>query len=250
MATMPRLADADIPQDTTALSVMPDPATEKDEQGGFFARLFPKAAEAARNGDANVTDRTGNDQKLPPEAFGVKSDVSQDTGNPGSVASRTVPTVGRSVVLPYGKIARVCDMPKRALGKKVAQHPEKRRRYVLHDSDPGNTAPHTFYLTGFDDGCARQFTASVAIFGSVGMHEQLRYGLPADVQPYSDTDKAYEKLKSRVCGVRRKKPCGSKIGRLENDTVFLSIYENFGGNQRWSNLLLHSGRVLAQDIKG
>ncbi len=147
-------------------------------------------------------------------------------------------------------MARVCDLPRARLGKKVAQFPERRPRHRLYDSDPGNIAPHTFYLTGFDDGCARQFTASVALFGSVGMHEQLRYGLPAEVQPYSKTDKSYEKLKTRVCGVPRKKPCGSKLNRLESNTVFLSIYEKFGGNERWSDLLLHDGKLLAQDTKG
>ena len=152
-------------------------------------------------------------------------------------------------VLPYGRVARICGLSKRDLGKQIAQHPEKRPVHRIYDSAPGNTAPHSFYVTGFDDGCARQFTASLAMFGSASMHEQLRYGLPADVQPYSDTDKAYEKVKSRVCGVSRKKPCGAKLSKLERSTVFVSIYERFGSNPHWTNLLLHDGEVVAQDSK-
>jgi hypothetical protein len=40
-------------------------------------------------------------------------------------------------------------------------------------------------------------------------------------------------------------PSGTKIGLLEKNTVFLSIYENFKENARWSNMLLHQGQVLA-----
>lgn len=176
--------------------------------------------------------------------FGINA--AKSPANPAAAASEIPP----GTVLPYGKLARVCGVPKRDMGKKVAQFPDARPKHRIYDSAPGATGPRTFYVTGFDDGCARQFTASLAMFGSVVMHEQLRYGLPSDVQPYSDTDKAYEKLKSRVCNVPRKKPCGSKVSRMEKNTVFLSIYERFGSNSRWKNLLLHDGEVLAQDIKG
>ncbi len=47
----------------------------------------------------------------------------------------------------------------------------------------------------------------------------------------------------------RKKPCGSKVSKLDRSTVFVSIYERFGSNPHWSNLLLHDGKVLAQDKK-
>ncbi len=175
-----------------------------------------------------------------PEATGKKSHKREEA------KSEIIP--GAS--LPYGRIARVCDVPKRKMGEKIAQYPERGPMHQLFDSDPGNTEPHTFYLTGFPDGCARQFTASLAVFGSAGMHEQLRYGLPAEVQPYSDTDKAYEKVKKSVCKVGRRKPCGEKVSLLEGDTVFLSIYERFGDNLHWMNLLLHRGEIVAQDHKG
>ncbi|WP_306115764.1 MULTISPECIES: hypothetical protein [unclassified Roseovarius] len=245
LATFPRLTEADIPEDPTVLSVSTDPADARGEQAGFFARLLG-------SGEETKID----DSNLPPEVYGARSDVSEnEEGKQGLMSlfstSEKAPTsdVSAGTTLPYGEVARICDLPRAKMGKKVAQFPERRPRHRLYDSDPGNTAPHTFYLTGFADGCARQFTASLALFGSVGMHEQLRYGLPAEVQPYSKTDKSYEKLKSQVCGVPRKKPCGRKIDRLESNTVFLSIYESFGDNERWSNLLLHDGRLLAQDTK-
>lgn len=153
-------------------------------------------------------------------------------------------------VLPYGQIARVCDTSQRGLGKQVAAYPERGRGYRIIDSDPGSTAPHTFYITGFPDGCARQFTAALALFGSAGMHERIRYGLPKDVHPYSNTDTAYEKIKRKVCRVGRAAPCGAKIGTLERNTVFISVYERFGENPRWADILLHDGAVVAKDFKG
>lgn len=264
IADMPRLSEADIPEDSSSLSAVPAPLVETDEEGGFFSRLFGGSADTGVVPQSPAKeDGIQKVRSLPPESYGAASELptspkprggflaslfsggNDPVGSPG-----LTPEISRNTLLPYGKIAKVCGLSKSAMGRKVDQYPAKRSRHVLYDSRPGDTSPHSFYLTGFSDGCARQFTASVALFGSVEMHEQLRYGLPAEVQPYSDTDRAYEKLKSRVCGVGRKKPCGSRLRLLENDTVFLSIYEKFGGNERWSNLLLHGGQLLAQDVKG
>ncbi len=217
LADFPRLSEADIPEEETRLEIVP---TEQEAEGGFFSR-FVKTENGGEAAGDDVMD-----------------------------ISLSAPGAGPRAMLPYGKVARACKLRKSAMGKKVAQYPEKRPRHILYDTSPGKSGLRTFYLTGLGGDCALQFTASMAIFGSVEMHEQLRYGLPSSVQPYSSTDKAYEKLKSRVCAVPRKKPCARKIGRLERDTVFLSVYENFGANQRWSDLLLHKGRLVAQDIKG
>lgn len=149
----------------------------------------------------------------------------------------------------FGKAAPLCDYPKSQLGALVAQYPEDKPVYRLYDSQPGEKAAHAFYIKGFADGCLRQVTASVAVFGSVEMHEQLRYGLPADLHPYSDTDKAYEQLKRQVCGVGKKKPCGEKLPLLAPNTVFLSLYDSYGNSQDWANLLLHDGQVMAKDLK-
>lgn len=152
-------------------------------------------------------------------------------------------------VLPYGEVARVCSARGRPLGRKIDKAPARGRGYALYDSAPNSEAPRTFYVTGFGDGCPRQFTAALALLGAPTLHEQLRYGLPSDEYPYSTTDKAYEKVKSSVCRVSKRKPCGAKIGELEKNTVFISTYERFGNNARWADILIHDGAVLAAAIK-
>lgn len=159
------------------------------------------------------------------------------------------PSVPAGTLLSFGEVKPVCDLPKAERGTEIEAFPPRRAAYRLYDSEPGRTTPHPFYVTGFSDGCARTFTAAVAIFGSPEMHELLRYGLPAEVQPYSDTDRAYEQIKSRVCRVGRSKPCGAGISKIEKNTVFLSVYESYGGPPRWLELLLHAGEVMAADIK-
>lgn len=156
--------------------------------------------------------------------------------------------VTAGTVVPYGTVVRVCDVKSNDLGKRV-EKAGVGKGYSLYDSVPDSTNPRTFYVTGFADGCARQFTAALALFGAPTLHEQLRYGRPASQYPYSTTDKAYELVKSSICGVAKRKPCGSKISRLEKDTVFISTYERFTDNGRWADILIHDGRVLAAAIK-
>ncbi|MEQ8429227.1 MAG: hypothetical protein RIB69_02260 [Roseovarius sp.] len=227
MAGVPRLADESVDPDAPAMSMAQNSGT------GFLAGLF--------GGNRAAT--------APPEEEGAAPSGATVTeaSLPAADASKSEIAFGTS--LPYGRVATICGVDTASLGQRSAQYPERRPRYQLYDSAPGSTEPHTFYITGFDDGCARQFTAAMAVFGSVEMHEQLRYGLPAEVQPYSDTDKAYEKLKRRVCNKPRRKPCGSRIGQMAKDTVFVSVYERFGGNAQWMNLLLHGGDLVAQDRK-
>lgn len=179
----------------------------------------------------------------------TQSDAAPVRGGPSPDAPdyRIVPM---GTVLPYGVLARVCDVPDRKLGKRVERYPERGNAYAIYDSEPGNTAAHTFFVTGFDDGCARQFTAALAMFGSPQTHEQLRYGLPSKVQPYSSTDAAYETLKSRICRVGKGKPCGSSMSRLARNTAFVSVYERFGSNPVWKTILLHDGEVIETDIRG
>lgn len=155
------------------------------------------------------------------------------------------PEIAFGTTVPYGEIARVCAVPKADLGKQV----ERTAGYKVFDTNPTSTAPRTFYVTGFSDGCARQFTAALVLVGTPSRHEELRYGQPSDLYPYSEIDRAYEKIKSRVCGVPRGRPCGSRIRQMERDTVFLSTYERFSNNARWADILIHDGDVIAKDIK-
>lgn len=261
IADIPRLSDQDIPEDSGSVDVAAAPATQET---GLFQLLLGGSAQAA--GKTEDAPDTSPENKADPDntprrgLFSLFRGMSQSAGEP-EVVPASLPDPGRAgpsptseiepgTTLPYGRVARICGLGKRDMGKQIAAHPENRPVHRIYDSDPGNTSPHSFYVTGFRDGCARQFTASLAVFGSVAMHEQLRYGLPAEVQPYSGTDKAYEKVKSRACGVPRKKPCGSQLSRLDRSTVFVSIYERFGSNPDWTNLLLHDGDLVAQDSKG
>ncbi|MRU16835.1 hypothetical protein FDP25_15445 [Roseovarius sp. A21] len=266
MQDVARLADQDVAEDAPTLDAVPKVAPPDSERVGLFARLLGERA--ATGGDAveasfpsegeDVSETAEGEAQAAAPTPDVEPAARQGLlanifgGGRGPDKSSSVPDnqVAFGTLLPYGVVKPICGLSKDQMGKVVAKYPDRRPTYKVYDSEPGNTGAHTFYVTGFDDGCARQFTASLAMFGSIEMHESLRYGLAAKVQPYSLTDKAYEKVKSRVCGVPRKTPCGKRVDRLADDTVFLSIYERFGGNAQWENLLLHSGEVVAQDKKG
>lgn len=246
IADFPRLADQQLAEDAATADAVAAPSEQAESlmerlSGGETEESAPGATEPA------TQKRTGFFGWLNRDTASAKARTSQDDA---VLAALPPSEIAPGNVLPYGQVARICGLPKREFGKQIAQYPERSPVHFIYDSNPGNARPHTFYITGFADGCARQFTASMAMFGPVALHEQLRYGLPAEVQPYSDTDKAYEAVKARVCGVPRQKPCGSKVSRLDRSTVFVSIYERFGSNPHWTNLLLHEGDILAQDQKG
>lgn len=164
---------------------------------------------------------------------------------------RTVDTadVAPGTVLPFGQIARTCDATRRDFGRRIEAAPKRGEGFALYDSDPSSTAPRTWYVTGFADGCARQFTAALAIFGAPSSYENLRYALPASAYTYGETDRSYDRIKSRLCGVSRGTPCGTRIERVERNTVFVSTYERFEGSARWADILLHDGAVMAKAIK-
>ena len=234
------------------------------ETEGAEAEQVTPPVVAAENANGPVADETA---ELPQDAqlasletsaseppgrrglFGLRNNGASSTAKPPSAKGPDAQDVAVGTILPFGDIARVCDARARNMGTIVARAARKGRGYVLYDSAPDSPDARTFYLTGFSDNCPRQFTASIALFGEPVMHEQLRYGLPARDFPYSATDEAYEKLKARVCNVGRTKPCGPRISRLENTTTFVSVYENFGENARWTEILLHDGKVVAAALK-
>lgn len=158
--------------------------------------------------------------------------------------------VAFGTALPYGEIARSCAAPEGQLGTQVGAWPEGGRGYRLYDTAPGGTGLRSFYLTGFADGCPRQFSAALVIFASPESYEQLRYSPAGRDLPVSDTDRAYEEVKRRVCGVAPGQPCGKRMAKLQANTVFLSVYERFGDNPAWKTILLHDGGIAAADVKG
>lgn len=213
---------------------------------GIMARLFnsddrtrtPVAA------DAVETAALGRVAAAPSQ---VRGQYGRGTAQ-GSVrrADDVSQDVPYGALMPFGSVGRVCDARSRNKGRKIDRSDAG---YTLHDSAPRSTGPRTFYITGFADGCPRQFTAALAMFGAPAMHEQLRYGRPSDDYPYSATDRAYEQVKSAICGVGRRKPCGNRIRALERNTVFISTYERFTNNGRWADILVHDGAVLAASLK-
>lgn len=261
------IQDVDLAEDQPAAAVVTSPE-ELDREGGILSALFagtkpdpdpqtapapdaatPPADPEKRRGLLGlfrgnaVADDTVQTASLTPDATGRGI---FGTARPAGIDMLDVPV---GAVLPYGSVARVCDATPRNMGRKIDKAPARGSGFTLYDSEPQSTGARTFYVTGFADGCARQFTAALAMFGAPSMHEQLRYGRPAEDYPYSDTDEAYEKVKRQICRVGKRKPCGSAIRRLERDTVFVSTYENFGNNARWADILLHDGQVMAAAIK-
>ncbi|WP_420862761.1 hypothetical protein [Algirhabdus cladophorae] len=169
---------------------------------------------------------------------------------PSAVVGPDAGQVALGDAMAYGQIARVCGAQRGSLGQEIGRYPDRGKGYRLYDSKPGSTALRPHYITGFSDGCVRQFSAALAMFGGTQFHEQVRYERSNRDLPFTPTDQAYEALKSKICGVAKNTPCpSSKVAKLEKDTVFVTVYERFGSNPRWADLLLHDGRVLAKDIK-
>ena len=77
-----------------------------------------------------------------------------------------VSEVSFGTVLPFGEVARVCDLELSELGQLVEE--PSARGYRLFDSQPGSAGARSFYITGFADDCARQLTAANVLFGNVG----------------------------------------------------------------------------------
>jgi hypothetical protein len=164
-----------------------------------------------------------------------------------STKSDDVTDVAYGTILPYGMIARSCEARRKPLGCRIES--ASARGFKLYDSDPGGTGSRTYYITGFDDGCPRQLTAANVLLGAPSRYEQLHYGPTGKDLAYAETDKAYDKLKRKVCGTRKRKPCGRKIDKMDKSTFFVTSYARFDDNTRWSEALIHDGIVMASALK-
>jgi len=245
---------------------VPDQATQDKPRGGLFG-LFKRNHADATEEDADATPDgvTAQDaQNTPPEGAGAsqaKEAVTEtpeaesiDTPHRGLFGPRRNrapgPNVTPGTVLPFGEIGVACGVRGRALGKEVERFPAKGKGYRLFDSDPTSTALRTHYLTGFKDGCPRQFTAALAMIGSPELHEQMRYDQYNKDLPYTDADKAYEQIKQRICKVSKGQLCPEeRIGALENGMAFVTLYERFGDNASWEEILLHKGKVAGSSLR-
>lgn len=262
-------AQGDPSQQTAA----PEATSPEKRRGGFLGGLIQRAATAdpAAAVAADVAQAQSQDGTLAPQASEVPAEAPtelaalpppNDTapkrgrlgllrgGPPKKDAVRKGPDardVAYGGTLAFGEIARVCEARNKSMGKKVDG--QGRRGFTLYDSNPGIRDKRTFYVTGFDDGCPRQFTAANALFGAPSFYEQIRFGPAGKHLPYAATDKAYDKVKKTICRVGKKKPCGNKIATLDKGTAFVSAYEFNEHNGKWKEFLVHDGAVLASAVK-
>jgi hypothetical protein len=169
----------------------------------------------------------------------------------GSVRGRVQSTVAVGETVGFGDVGITCETRKSDFGQQVDQFPrDGRATWRLYDTEPTSTARRTQYITGFKDGCARQITASLVIFGTPSLHEVHRYSGARSKASWSKADNVYEDIKAKACGVGRKKPCPeSKIGSLEDKLAFVSVYPTFGATSGWMELLLHNGRLQSQEMR-
>lgn len=219
----------------------PDPVQRRGLLGVLRRAAAPAATDeapqaATETADGTVADAPITDAAALPDA--------QPAPRRDGVDAQDVPY---GTLLPYGTVARVCEAGRKPLGRKIESAVAS--GYKLYDSDPDAAGLRTFYITGFDDGCPRQVTAAHVLLGEPSFYEQLRYGPAGQHLPLGETDAAYEKIKSGVCGVGRGKPCGSRMRQLERGTFFVNTYERVDDNAHWSELLVHDGVVVAAALK-
>ncbi len=175
-----------------------------------------------------------------PAAAGPRSEGPQSDG-PDAVQ------IAPGQSLPFGEIASLCGVTPAASGASpVAQMGS----FVLYDSNPASTGFRTHYIGGFPDGCLRQFSAAMALFGDVATHEMVRYQSHNARIAFTQTDTAYEEIKARICRVPSGQPCGERIEALQATTFFVTVYERFGSSPVWAEILIHDGAVVAKDFKG
>ena len=92
-------------------------------------------------------------------------------------------------------------------------------------------------------------TAANVLFATPSTYERLHYGPGGENLPRAATDAAYEKIKARVCGAGRGKPCGRRIGTLDKTTFVVSAYARMGETKSWTEALVHDGAVVAVAMK-
>ncbi|WP_380053691.1 hypothetical protein ACFE33_11950 [Falsihalocynthiibacter sp. SS001] len=150
---------------------------------------------------------------------------------------------------PFGVPVKVCGVSKSKMGTRVDVAASGSSKLTLYDTNPRTKTPHDFYIVGFRDNCARKFTAAVAMFGDLQLHEIMRYELSPKTLPYSATDKAYEVLKARKCNVKQGVACGDrKMKGFARTTSLITLYEQFGARDEWASVLVHGGEIQASSV--
>lgn len=244
-----RLEDIELAPEGETLAIAS--VEEAPSRSGIFARLLPNRSTEATGSTLRPSDATEATDDIPEEetapqpkrnVFGFLSrKPAQEQVEPiiGPASQRAT----SGTLLPYGEIGTNCEITPNELGARVSSA----SGFSLYDAGGDTEAPRSFYLTGFPDGCVRQFTAAMVMFGDVGTYEMLRF--QAGRKATSATDRAYDEIQSRFCGVTIGEPCGGKLDELAKATTFLTAYEAFGTNAHWADMLIHEGRVVSVELR-
>lgn len=254
------LVDADLTVDGVGISTQ-DPVVistaPQADRGGLFG-LFRNRTEQRLEVTEVIENPKAADVVATVVPASVRAEPAPRRGLTGLFGrNRDVPRTGPDAIdvtagttMPFGQIARVCGLRANELGTQVDAGGGLR----IFDTRPNSKAPRPFYVTGFDDDCARTFTGAVVVTGDVETHEFVRYRPSNERIDYTTTDNAYEALKASFCRVGRGQPCGERTDRMSRNTQFITVYNFFGGTfssvpTQWAQILVHDGQVLAMSIK-
>lgn len=232
-------------------AVAPAAAPTTEQRSGLFVRMFGRSADTDAPDTPpvpadDVTAATSPPDTATPQPTRNGLLARFSVGRDAPAAAEPQPgTVPPGTPLPFGEVARTCGMPASALGTKIYAA----SGYTIYDSAANTTAPRPHYVTGFADGCARQFTAALVLNGDVGTHEVVRYQTAQSKERYTAVDNAYETLKAQICGAGRGQPCGRQIDRLARNTTFITGYARFASSPTWVEMLLHNGEVIAVGVE-
>lgn len=272
LSNVPTLNDVQVQSATARAAEAPSASAAGQDRGGLIGRLLNRATDDPTNaaveaaladleavGSGEEAAQTPDERaELIPAAAPALDAPRRGLGGlfrrgGERDAPRTGPDatdVAPGTVMPFGAIARVCDVPRERLGTLV----DSGGGFQIYDTIPNSTASRPFHITGFGDGCARTFTGAVIVTGDVETHEFVRYQPSNEGISFTTADNAYEALKANVCRVGRGTPCGARAAQLNRNTVFITVYDFFGGTfnavpTKWAQILLHDGEALAMSLK-
>lgn len=251
MRDLPRLSDVDVASGTEQIAQQGDaPLLAQAEAGPLEQAAVADAQRSARPPrglfalfglDRPAIGGPAQGEGLTPRETRVRA-----TGLDSFRGGASGTDVPAGTVMPFGQVGRVCNLPRNQQGTRV----DRVAGFEVWDTNPRSAGPRPHYITGFSDGCARVVTGALIVPGDLATYESVRFMAQGMPFPTGQTDQAYDQIKSRLCGVRGNQPCGARLSRIEGNTGFLSIYNQFESSGTWLELLLHNGDIAGQAVKG
>lgn len=226
-------------------SQIPAVSTDETEPETLDVAAAPEAvAQPRRAGLLGLfTGRGLLNRPNPEQPQGETSETAVAAPAPRPGTGPDLATVAPGEPVPFGQIATACAMRRANLGTQI----DSQAGFALYDSSPGSIQPRAHYITGFRDGCPRQFTAALALMGDPQGYELVEQ---ARAHSSSNTvDTAFDGIRSSVCRVSAGSPCGRRINRLARNTRFVTAYASTAPSSRWADILLHNRRVAAIDTR-